>query len=274
MPTLIRRLTATGLHAVEYTADSLADAIQHEPEDGVYTVTNTHAVTKVLKFEAHLDRLEDSAQREDIPLRLNRGALRAALRSMILEASWGDSRFRVTVPKANPDQLTLTIEPFAPPKPEVYAQGVHCVTLPDSARANAAAKTTGWMHNRQAWPLPEGIYEGLLLDHEGYVLEGTSSNFYAVIGGELRTAGAGVLPGIAQQIVFEIAPYIIPLRREAIHKDAIAQVSEAFITSSSRGILPVVDIDGLTLGNGEPGPVTLALRERYAAWMKANLEEL
>ncbi len=274
MPTLIRRLTATGLHPVDYTATSLSDAVQYEPQDGVYTVTNTYETTKVLKFGAHLDRLEDSARRESIALTLERAALRAALRSMMLEANWGDSRLRVTVPKATPDELILTIEPFQPPPPEAYAKGVRCVTLPDSARTNAAAKTTGWMHSRTAWPLPPGIYEGLLLNHAGYILEGTSSNFYAVLDGELRTAGEGVLPGIAQQIVFEIAPYLIPLRREAMHKNELAQVSEAFITSSSRGIVPVVEIDGGAVGASVPGSITLALRERYVAWLALHLEEL
>ena len=274
MPCLIRRLTSSGLHPVDYTAASLADAVQYEPGEGVYTVTNTYETTKVLKFGAHLDRLEDSARREGIKLALNRAALHAALRSMIEEAAWGDSRFRVTVPKATPDELILSVEPFHPPPPEVYAKGVRCVTLPDSARTNAAAKTTGWMHNRTAWPLPPGIYEGLLLNHAGYILEGSSSNFYAVLGGELRTAGEGVLPGIAQQIVFEVAPYIIPLRRDAIHKSELPQVSEAFITSSSRGIVPVVEIDGTAVGTGIPGSITLALRERYAAWLALHLEEL
>jgi branched-subunit amino acid aminotransferase/4-amino-4-deoxychorismate lyase len=87
MPTLIRRLNSTGLHPVNYSANSLADAIQYEAQDGVYTVTNTYETTKVLKFGAHLDRLEDSARREQVPLKLNRAVLRAALRSMMLQAA-------------------------------------------------------------------------------------------------------------------------------------------------------------------------------------------
>ncbi|MEZ4667071.1 MAG: aminotransferase class IV [Anaerolineae bacterium] len=73
-------------------------------------------------------------------------------------------------------------------------------------RQNPSAKTTGWMHDRDQVNLPEGIFTGLLLDFEGKILEGMSSNFYAILNGELRTAGEGVLPGIAQQIIFEIAP--------------------------------------------------------------------
>jgi branched-subunit amino acid aminotransferase/4-amino-4-deoxychorismate lyase len=54
----------------------------------------------------------------------------------------------------------------------------------------------------------------------------------------------------------------------------IPRFEEAFITSSSRGIIPVVAIDGATIGSGKPGAKTLALRERYGAWVKAHLEDL
>ncbi len=273
-PCYIQTLTSDGLHPVAYTADSLADAARHEPHNGVYTVTNTYQTFKVLKLDAHLDRLEDSARRENIPLNLNRTVLRAALRSMIAAANYGDVRFRITVPHDQPDHLILSIEPFSPPAPEVYANGVHCITLPNSARHNPAAKTTNWMHDRESVKLPDGIYTGLLLDHDDNILEGVSSNFYAVLNGELRTAGEGVLPGIAQQIVFEVASGILPLRREAVNINDLSQLSDAFITSSSRGIVPVVEIDGLKIGEGRPGSYTRTLRQAYVAWVESHLEEL
>jgi branched-chain amino acid aminotransferase len=274
MPALIKLLTPTGLQPVTYTADSLADAARYEPHDGVYTITNTYNAFRVLKFDAHLDRLEDSARREGIPLALDRPKLRGALRSMIAEAEYGDVRFRITVPREQPNQLILSIEPFQPQPPEVYQNGVRCITLSDAARHNPAAKTTAWMHDREGVRLPEGIYTGILLDPSGYLLEGVSSNFYALLNGELRTAGGGVLPGIAQQIVFAIAPEVLPLRKEAVHQDDIPRLSEAFITSSSRGIVPVVEIDGVQIGDSKPGATTRTLRERYQAWVEAHLEEL
>ncbi|MEZ4667072.1 MAG: hypothetical protein R3E39_03985 [Anaerolineae bacterium] len=60
-PCTINVLTPDGLLPANYSADSLADAVQYEPHDGVYTTTNTFNTTQVLKLEAHLDRLEDSA---------------------------------------------------------------------------------------------------------------------------------------------------------------------------------------------------------------------
>lgn len=273
-PCFIQTLTPDGLQSVDYTANSLADAAQHEPHDGVYTLTNTYQTFKVLKLDAHLDRLEDSARRENISLHLNRPVLRTALRIMIESSGYGDVRFRITVSRDQPDHFILSLEPFNPPSPEVYANGVRCVTLPDSARHNPAAKTTGWMHNRESFQLPEGIYTGLLRDHDDNILEGVSSNFYAVLNGELHTAGEGMLPGIAQQIVFEIAPDILPLRKVAVNIQQLSQLSEAFITSSSRGIVPVVEIDGLKIGDGLPGSHTRALRSAYIAWVESHLEEL
>ncbi len=274
MPCYVRILTPQGLQPVPYTADSLADAVKYEPSDGVYTVTNTYHTYRVLKFDSHLDRLEDSARRESIPLKLDRARLRLALRQVIGEAGFGDVRFRVTVPRQQPDHFILSVEPFKPHPQEIYEYGVRCITLPGSARHNPASKTTGWLHSRGRITLPQDIYEGLLVDDEGRILEGTNSNFYAILDGELRTAGAGALPGIAQQIVFTVAPSILPMRKDAVHVSDIPLFSEAFITSSSRGVVPVVEIDGVGIGDGKPGACTQAIREAYNAWVQAHLEEL
>lgn len=276
MPCFIRILTPDGLQPVDYSAESLADAAKHEPREGVYTLTNTFNTFQVLKLDEHLDRLENSAKQVNIPLKLDRPRLRAALREMIEEANYGNVRFRVTVPANTPENLILSLEPFKPLAPEVYANGVRCVTVSDAARTDPGAKTTDWMHDRQsieAW-LPPGIFTGLLLDQDGNILEGLSSNFYAILNGELRTAGQGILPGISQQIVFEVAPVILPVRKEAIHVSEIPTIDEAFITSASRGIVPVVEIDNIQIGDGAPGANTRALREAYLAWVNEHLEDL
>ena len=83
-----------------------------------------------------------------------------------------------------------------------------------------------------------------------------------------------MLPGIAQQIVYEVAPEVLPLHRDAVNVVDIPRLDEAFLTSSSRGILPVIAIDGITIGSGKPGAKTLALRQRYAEWVDDHLEDL
>jgi branched-chain amino acid aminotransferase len=273
MPAYIRQLTSNGLHPVSYTADSLADAIQYEPQTGIYTVTNTYQTTKVLKLDAHLDRMEQSAKLANIPLKLNRDVLRGALRHMILDSGLGDVRFRVTIGADAPDIFIITLEPFTPPPVHVIENGVMCLTTPHSARENPLVKSTQWMHQRDGIKQQEA-YETLLLDADGHILEGSSSNFYAIKDGVLYTAGEGVLGGIARQIVLDVAPAIIPVQFVPIHLRDIPQLQEAFITSSSRGIIPVVKIDEHIIGDGRVGQTTQYLRQAYLAWVADHLEEL
>jgi branched-chain amino acid aminotransferase len=277
MSAYIRLLTPDGvLHPVTYIAENLADAAKHEPSDGVYTITNTYHISQVLKMDDHLNRLEDSARRADIPLRLDRPMLRKALRACILDYGVGDVRWRVTVGKARPQDLIITLEAFIPTALHIYDNGVRVITAPDSARHNAAAKTTLWMTQREALvkAMPVGIYDTILQDEDGNLLEGLAANFYAIKDGRLWTADENVLPGISRLIVFEVAPLVLPLVRQPINVTEIPVLSEAFITSASRGIVPVVEIDGYVLGDGKPGAMTRQLREAYLAWVQAHLEEI
>lgn len=276
MPAYIKRLTSTGLEDVDYSANSLKEAVEYEPTDGIYTVTNTFNQTQTLMFDAHLDRLEDSARRENIPLKLDRDQLKQALRQMILDCGYGDVKFRVTVPRQTPDEIILTMEPFTPLPSTLIAQGTRCITSDKGARHNPDAKTMDWIHDRKSLEdaMPEGIYDTFLVNPDGYLLEGLASNFYAIVKGELRTAGEGVLAGISRKIVFAVCEGIIPLRTDAVSVTDIPNFSEAFLTSSSRGIVPVVEIDGIVIGAGVPGKKTMALRSAYDAWMNTHLEEL
>ncbi len=273
-PCLVAILTPEGLHQADYRPQSLEDAVQYEPQDGVYTITNTYNTYQVLKLDAHLDRLERSAMLAGIPLNLDRQRLRQALRQLVTDAGFGDVRFRITVPRQQPDHLIISLEPFSPPPPEIYTHGVRCVTIPDSARQNPAVKATAWMHRRRDIALPPGIYEGLLLSPSGEILEGRGSNFYAICDDMLYTATEGVLQGIAQQIVLEIAPPLIPVREQPVSVADIPQLQEAFLTSSSRAIIPIVEIDGITIGDGHRGAITQQLQQAYREWVQAHLETL
>lgn len=276
MPALIKLLTPQGLQDVDYSALSLADAAQYEPGDGIYTVANTFNTYDTLKLNAHFDRMEDSAKRQAISIKLDRQSIKNALRQMIDESNYGDVRFRITVSRSQAEQFILTIEPFTAPSETLIQQGVRCITVADSARKDAEAKTTAWMHTRKALSgaMPADIYDTFLLDKDDYLLEGLGSNFYAIVDGILHTAGEAVLKGISQQIVFEVAEGIIDIKRQAAHLSEIKRFSEAFLTSSSRGIIPVVEIDSIQIGDGLVGEKTGELRVAYQAWMDDNLEAL
>ena len=276
MPAILKRLTAAGLRDVDFQATSLNDAEQYEPADGVYTVSNTYHQTQTLLLDAHLDRLEDSAARAGIPLRYRRSGLKAALRKMILESAYGDVRFRISAAAAAPGELLLSIEPYQPPAPDVARKGVACDSTTALARPDPRSKSSRWMQLRKSLEAsrPAGIYETLLVDEQSRILEGLSSNFYALMNGALYTAGQGVLAGISRRVVLAVCENLSPARLEAPQYRDISRFEGAFLTSSSRGIIPVVAIDGQAIADGHVGPRTIALQNAYRRWVAERLEEL
>ncbi len=267
-------LTPEGLRPTAYRVRSLKEAARYEPQ-GVYTVTRTFQRTSALSLTAHLDRLEESARLKGQPLQLDRAALRKALRQLLDEAGYAEARFRITVPTAQPDTIYFAIEPLNGILPELRAHGVRVQSFPVQ-RPNPRAKDTNWMITRAELQaqMGDGIHEGLLTSPDGMILEGLASNFYGILDGELRTAADGILHGISRCIVLEVAPEILPVREEPVALADVPRLSEAFMTSSSRGVVPIVEIDGQPVNGGQPGPLTRALAARYDQWTETHLEPI
>lgn len=274
MPTTIAILTPNGLTEAPYQADSLADAARYEGTDGVYSVASTFKRNRALLLDAHLDRMEKSAHIEGIPLQLDRPKLRQALRTLIERSGYENSRFRITARRDNPKELILTLEPFDGVPDEVRANGVVVKTV-DIARQNPQAKTTDWMAQRAPIKAESGAYECIIVNENGELLEGLSSNFYAIWHGILYTAPDGqVLSGISRQIVMKVAPDMLAVKMEPITRDHLALVDEAFLTSASRGVIPIVCIDDQIIRRGNPGPLTQQLASHYDAWVENHLEPI
>jgi branched-subunit amino acid aminotransferase/4-amino-4-deoxychorismate lyase len=113
----------------------------------------------------------------------------------------------------------------------------------------------------------QGAAEALLEDAHGSILEGSTSNVFAVFRGILVTPpqSAAILPGITRARVLELARSTLPVEERALHKAELAQADEVFITSSIRELVPVVRIDGRAVGPGAPGPITLDLLAQFRA---------
>ena len=248
-----------------YTAADLAEAARYEPDDGVYAAFATWNGLRVPKLSSHFDRLEDSARRAGFSLSLDRDLLRSQLRAIIEESGLGEVRIRLTAAPGD-DSITVSIETYDGPPVDARRTGIVCRTVAHSARSLPEAKRTRWLTARPNGS-GDGIYEYLLLDSAGYILEGSRSNFFAVKEAPTRprvcTAARDVLAGIARSIVLEVVPPVAELLMEPARVDEIASLSEAFITASSRGIVPVVRIDDISVGTGKPGVVTKELTRRY-----------
>ncbi len=272
IPTFI--LSTEGLKPTDYQVYSLGEAAAHEPR-GVYTLARTFHGDQALLFDAHLDRLEESARLAAIDLHLNRPQLRSALRELLHEAGYADTKFRITVPSDKPECLYLALEPLQTVPETILREGAHVITVP-IVRENPAVKTTDWMTTRKPTQenLPVGIYEGIMVSKEGLLLEGLSSNFYAVLDGVLRTTGEGVLAGITRKAICTIAPAVLPVEMTGITETDISRVSEAMLTSSGRGVVPITRINGQPIGSGAVGPVVSKLRRLYDAWTEAQIEPI
>ena len=113
------------------------------------------------------------------------------------------------------------------------------------------------------------------MDAAGRVLEGASSNFFGVLDGCLRTAGAGVLAGVTRGVVLTLAREAgLETVPEAVPLAQVPRLSEAFLTSSSRGVVPIVRVDDHVIGTGAPGPVTQRLGALYEARRLAYAEPI
>jgi branched-subunit amino acid aminotransferase/4-amino-4-deoxychorismate lyase len=117
-----------------------------------------------------------------------------------------------------------------------------------------------------------GVFE-VLLTRDGLILEGMTSNFYGIKGGTLITAGRGILPGVTRRAILRLARRLgmrVVYRAPLLGQD----FDEAFLTSSSRGVVPVVSIDGNPVGEGRVGPWTKRLSQAYCSFIDERSENL
>jgi branched-chain amino acid aminotransferase len=163
----------------------------------------------------------------------------------------------------------VAIEPFSPLPARLYEEGAACITL-GLHRDNPHAKDTRFIAAAKAayGRLPAGVEEGLIVGDDEAVLEGLSSNFFAVVGGTLRTEEERALIGVTRSLVLEVAEGLVPVDRHAVRRDDLPRVAEAFITSVSREVLPVVRIDGRPVGDGRVGPRSRAIMDGFAALVR------
>ncbi len=253
-----------------YRHESLAASSAALP-DGAYTTFRTYGERRVLRVDRHLDRLDETIALEGGTGLVDCVTARAAIAAALDETAWPQTRLRLTFA---PPRLFVAAEPFEPLPRAAYETGLACVTLA-LRRANPHAKDTRFIATAGAAyrRLPAGIEEGLLVE-QGEILEGLSSNFFAVVDGRLRTEQERVLLGVTRSLVLEVAEGLLTVERRALRVAELPRVSEAFITSVSREVLPIVQIDGRPVGDGQVGPTTRRIVDGFAALVAREAEEL
>jgi D-alanine transaminase len=234
--------------------------------DGVYEVIPAYA-GKLFRLEDHLGRLDNSLKSIRLQNPHNHEQWRAILSPLLKNGQDQSVYLQITrgvAPKrdhAFPQKVTPTvfamvsgITPHSDPD-----NGVKAVSMEDSRWKLCDTKAITLLANvlfRQA-AVEQGCAEAILFK-DGYLTEGAASNVFAVIDGILVTApkSPAILPGITRDVILEIArKNDIPSSEQAIAKADIQKASELWITSSTREIIPVVELDGEKIADGKPGPV-------------------
>ena len=152
---------------------------------------------------------------------------------------------------------------------EKAAKGVSVITQPDIRWGRCDIKTVGLLPNAMAKTLAHhaGAEEAWLVDEMGLVTEGASTNAWIVdASGTLRTRDtqANILRGITRAALIErLKEQGIPFSEKPFSVEEAKGAKEAFLTAASAFVLPIVQIDNITIGNGRPGPLSLSLRRLY-----------
>src|SRR3954464_94698 len=244
--------------------------------EGVYETLRTYNKVPFL-YDRHMTRLRRSAERLllDVPFDdaamltwiddtiAAAGALDEAYIRILLTRGVGELTYD---PKSTPKPTTVIIvKPFEAPPARVSTDGIR-ISLVDMLRnhprsVNPIIKSNNLLNNALAMQTAyrSGAEEALMCNFRGELTECSQANFFMVRGGVALTpkSEAGLLEGVTRAFVFEIGREIgVEVREDTLYPKDLDSADEMFITSTTRELSPVVNVDGRVVGSGKPGPVT------------------
>lgn len=251
--------------------------------EGVYETLRTYNGEPFL-FERHMQRLRTSADMLALAVPLTNGEIDRRFRDTLRAAGLGgdashEAYIRILVtrgvgelsydPTGCPERtIVVIVKPHVNPPAEIFAKGVRVSLVPvvrnHPGSVSPLIKSNNLLNNALAMQdaLRRGSFEGIMRNHKGELAECTQSNLFIVKHGAALTPpiDAGLLPGITRAYLFEIGAELgIPVREQVLRDADLLSADECFLTSTTREVLPIVQVDETTIGSGAPGPVTRAL---------------
>ena len=269
------KITGQGSEEVRLPNLSSLDAATNGLPDGLYSTFRTFRQrTHALDLKTHLDRLYLPAAKKGLHPSADAVSLRRAMADHLDAYPADEARVRISM--THHGQVYLALEPLKLLPRSVYEQGV-CVVETRAHRENPTLKSTAFIAASQAERAQlaeQNAFEGLIV-HHGQILECLTSNFFYVRDGKLGTAPRGVLNGVTRHEVLSIARAEgIEILYKPLLLSEAGSIDEAFLTSSSRGIVPIVDLDGVQVGDGRVGEVTRRLMALYEADVEKRVEAI
>ena len=250
--------------------------------DGVYEVISCIHGT-LADERGHLDRLERSLKELQIAMPVTRKTLQFIMRELLrrnrlknaavyIQVTRGAAKRDFKFPKDAAPTLVLTTWPFNFDNGNI-GKGVKAITVEDQRWARRDIKTVGLLPQSLAKQKAavKGAFEAWMLDGKGFVTEGSSSNAFIVKGKTLRTRPAtnDILKGVTRTAIAHIcAEHGLKFVEKPFKPRDALKADEAFNTSATSLVTPIVSLDGKPIGNGKPGPITTALYEHYRAYVE------
>ena len=250
---------------------SSLDAVTRQLPDGYYSTFRTYdGCRRVLGLKVHLRRLYDPVTSPDVSASFLRRQLIPLLEHFLPD----EARVRVIVTKHG--QVYVVAEQLQLLSNEVYENGVRVETTQihrDSPRLKSTA-CIGESDKERKHIAQEGIFEALLVKNRK-ILEGMTSNFFYVLRDALHTAQRGILLGVTRRSVIQLAKGRgVDVQYQPLKLNQLSDVDETFITSSSRCVVPVIQIDEAAIGQGRPGEITRMLMSAYGEYVLQHAEKI
>jgi branched-chain amino acid aminotransferase len=242
---------------------------------GVFDFLRTYNSVPFL-LDAHIDRLRRSAELIDINFPWSGRELTDIVIDTLSRNRYPESNIRMLITGGDsPDGLTpigksrllVMVLPLKRLPPVFYETGVKLMTS-RIQRLFPGAKSTNYIAGIRAMAAAKkaGAAESLYIGRGNQVLECVTSNFFGFIGNTLFTPESDILPGITRKVVLDLAAGIFNIEIREMTLDELKDLDEAFITSSNKEVLPVVQVDDLRVGNGFPGKNTQRLMKLFTAF--------
>lgn len=250
--------------------------------DAVYEVV-TVLDGKLIDFDGHMARLFRSLEALEMECPLSASDLLEVHRQLIAKNQLVMGSIYMQVSRGNPgDRDFLFPDPPVPPTLVLYTQarpdlletelaqrGLHIISLPDQRWQRRDIKTTQllWPSMAKMLARKAGVDDAWMVE-DGLVTEGTSNNAFIVREGQLitRALSNAILHGITRAAVLACAAEMgLAIAERGFSLAEALEAEEAFITSATMLVSPVVRLDGQQIGTGQPGPVARSLRQHYIA---------
>jgi branched-chain amino acid aminotransferase len=251
--------------------------------EGVYETLRTYG-RKPFLYERHLRRQRRSAEFIALPVPFSDADLARQIEATLAGSDFtGEAYIRILLtrgigdltydPAATPTpSVVIIVKPHVDPPPEVYRDGVRVILVDvvrnHPASVNPTIKSNNLMNSALAMQeaLRRGGYEAVMRNYRGELTECAVANLFIVRRQVVLTPplSAGLLPGITREYLFEIARQEgVDIREATLRDDDLFGADEAFLTGTTREIVPIVGVDDRVIGNGAPGPVTLELLDAF-----------